>query len=571
MSFIYTKPFTANSLDSLYAKRQHNWYYLTYLSVLSGLFFWLAWPPNLFAPLLFVVLTPLLLIARHIEQCNTNYPGKLFYRYAYLSVFLWNITTTWWVAHSTVAGTFFMFLFNTFYMSLPLMLFQFTARHLSKPLGYIALIFYWISMESIHLQWQFSFPWLNLGNGFACWPEWVQWYEFTGTSGGTFWILTSNILVFITLTHKEKKIKRLFGAIIVCWTTLPILYSYYTYWHYQEHGKEVEVVVMQPNINPYTNELLDAKKIYTAPERVEHFIQLSKDSITEKTQFLVWPETSVYDGDAYRVFNEESLHLNPVIRRLVDFKQLYPQLSIVAGLNSVVCHGNRPITKTAHFNSSYGYYDVFNTALFVDDQGRLATYHKSRLVPGVERVPYIYNLKIPKILVPDGFSNNIKSLGVQACPSVFFNKEGIGSAPIVCYESIYGDYLTEFIRMGASLIFAIAIDSWWGNTPGYKQHFHYTRLRAIENRRSVARSALKGISAFINQRGDIISTTQYEDTAVLRHVLQANTQLTFYALHSYVFAKVSLGSSLFFIIHCAYALRKSRRQRRRSSVLVPKS
>jgi apolipoprotein N-acyltransferase len=137
---------------------------------------------------------------------------------------------------------------------------------------------------------------------------------------------------------------------------------------------------------------------------------------------------------------------------------------------------------------------------------------------------------------------------MQDHPSVFFNREGMGVAPMICYESVYGDYLAEFVRMGASLIFSITIDGWWENTPGYQQHFHYTRLRAIESRRSVARSALKGISAFINQRGDILQAARYEDQAVIRHTLQANTTLTFYIQHSNYIANVALWTSLFLII-----------------------
>ncbi len=45
----------------------------------------------------------------------------------------------------------------------------------------------------------------------------------------------------------------------------------------------------------------------------------------------------------------------------------------------------------------------------------------------------------------------------------------------------------------------ITNDGWWGNTPGYKQHLSFSRIRAIEMRRSVARSANTGVSAIINR------------------------------------------------------------------------
>jgi apolipoprotein N-acyltransferase len=427
-------------------------------------------------------------------------------------------------------------------MSLPLPLFQFMVKHHGRNVGYVALLAYWVSMEHVHLQWEFSFPWLHLGNGFACWPEWVQWYAYTGALGGTVWVIVANLLLGCLLYNKKTAKQWWLGGMVSCWILLPMFCSYYTYWAYKEQGEEAEVVVMQPNINPYTCALIDTGEVLSTQERVECFIKLSEKQLTPKTQFLVWPEIAIDS-----LLDEQILSEYPLVDRLVSFKQSYPQLSLLSGLNSLVGYGSKKATKTARFSHRHGYYDIFNTALFVGNQGTLATYHKSKLVPGVEIVPYMYSLEVPKILTPD-LRGKLSSLGMQDHPSVFFNREGMGVAPMICYESVYGDYLAEFVRMGASLIFSITIDGWWENTPGYQQHFHYTRLRAIESRRSVARSALKGISAFINQRGDILQAARYEDQAVIRHTLQANTTLTFYIQHSNYIANVALWTSLFLII-----------------------
>lgn len=527
---------------AVFRKIQRHRYYLAFLSLLSSISFWLSWPPNRCVLLLFVAFVPLLLIERHIEKYQYKRPYWTFYKYAYLTLFLWNLTTTWWVAHATVAGAVFMLLVNSFCMSLPLPLFQFMVKHHGRNVGYVALLAYWVSMEHVHLQWEFSFPWLHLGNGFACWPEWVQWYAYTGALGGTVWVIVANLLLGCLLYNKKTAKQWWLGGMVSCWILLPMFCSYYTYWAYKEQGEEAEVVVMQPNINPYTCALIDTGEVLSTQERVECFIKLSEKQLTPKTQFLVWPEIAIDS-----LLDEQILSEYPLVDRLVSFKQSYPQLSLLSGLNSLVGYGSKKATKTARFSHRHGYYDIFNTALFVGNQGTLATYHKSKLVPGVEIVPYMYSLEVPKILTPD-LRGKLSSLGMQDHPSVFFNREGMGVAPMICYESVYGDYLAEFVRMGASLIFSITIDGWWENTPGYQQHFHYTRLRAIESRRSVARSALKGISAFINQRGDILQATRYEDQAVIRHTLQANTTLTFYIQHSNYIANVALWTSLFLII-----------------------
>lgn len=529
---------------TLQTSPQHR-YYRVLLALLSGVCFWLAWPPNRFAPLLWVALVPLLLIENHIAQCRSSRPCRTFYTYVYGTLFLWNITTTWWVAHATVAGAIFMLFVNTLCMSLPWLLFQLIGQRQGYFVGYLFLVTCWISMEHIHLLWEFSFPWLNLGNGFARWPEWVQWYEYTGVLGGTLWILVANLLIFLLISTatKRRKIWQRLGWGAICWILLPVLGSYYMYATYQEHGEPVEIVVIQPNIDPHTGILVNTGEYLSPAERLEYLMQLSAKQLTQNTRFLVWPETAL-EG----LFDEQILDKYSLIGHLIHFKKKYAQLSLLTGVNSLVGYSNEKKTKTARLSHKYGYYDIFNTALFVSSQGILTTYHKSKLVPGVELVPYVYQIKIPKVLVPPGVGSQLYSLGTQDHPIVFFDEKGSGVAPIICYESIYGGYLTEFIRMGASFILCITIDGWWQKTPGHLQHFHYTRLRAIENRRSIARSALKGISAFINQRGDILEATQYDDRAAMRHALRPNGKITFYVRHCNCVANVALWVSFLIII-----------------------
>ncbi|MFN5921205.1 MAG: apolipoprotein N-acyltransferase, partial [Bacteroidota bacterium] len=104
----------------------------------------------------------------------------------------------------------------------------------------------------------------------------------------------------------------------------------------------------------------------------------------------------------------------------------------------------------------------------------------------------------------------------------------VSVAPVICYESVYGEYVSEYIRKGANLICIITNDGWWGNTPGYRQHFDYAKLRAIETRRYVVRSANTGISGFIDDRGQAMQQSGWWQPAVLRQKVQLNSSLTFY-------------------------------------------
>ncbi len=536
-----TTPLTCRTLTLLKAIQQHR-FYLHLLSLLSALCFWAAWPPQLGTPLLFVALIPLLCIEKHIATHPYQRPAWTFYKYAYGTIFLWNLATTWWVVYATVAGAIFMLLVNSACLSFPLLLFYWTKKRLGPVLGYLSLVAYWISLEYMHLNWELSFPWLNWGNGFSCWPESVQWYEYTGTLGGTLWILVANIGLYHVIVERTNAMQ--WGGLrsVALWVILPISYSYYLYTHYQEQGEEVEVVVVQPNINPNTECFINTGELLSIEERVERFIELSQTRLTPQTQFLVWPESAVD-----LLFHEQRIRDYLLIDRLLQFRQQYPQLSLVTGINSLVGYENKKLTKTARFSDLYGYYDVFNTALFVGNQGTLDTYHKSKLVPGAEIIPFLYSVKVPKSLTAS-LEGMLRSMGMQAQPHVFFNAQGIGVAPIICYESIYGEHVARFIRKGASLIFATTIDGWWKNTSGYQQHFHYTRLRAIEGRKSVARSAFNGLSGFINQRGDVLQATRYEEQAVLKCSIQANQVLTFYVRHGDYIARIAEGVSFLLLI-----------------------
>jgi apolipoprotein N-acyltransferase len=115
-------------------------------------------------------------------------------------------------------------------------------------------------------------------------------------------------------------------------------------------------------------------------------------------------------------------------------------------------------------------------------------------------------------------------------------------APAICYESIYGATCAEFVNKGAEVITIITNDDWWGDTPGYKQHFDFARLRAIENRRYVARSANTGFSGFISPTGDVIAKSNYKEQTALQQEIHKISEKTFYTKYGDF-----LGRSLAFI------------------------
>ena len=147
-------------------------------------------------------------------------------------------------------------------------------------------------------------------------------------------------------------------------------------------------------------------------------------------------------------------------------------------------------------------------------------------------------------------------LGVDRHP-VNFQLDSIRIGAAICYESVYGDFFADFVRRGANVMSVITNDGWWGDTPGHRQHFSYSRLRAIETRRSIARSANTGISGFINGRGDVISTLGWDRRGTLSEQIALNDRITFYTRYGDYIARIACYVLLLSVLYyVAYRVRK---------------
>ena len=186
--------------------------------------------------------------------------------------------------------------------------------------------------------------------------------------------------------------------------------------------------------------------------------------------------------------------------------------------------------------------DLFNAALFVSDDFEI--YKKSKLVVGIEKMPYKNVLEpiLGSLLID--FGGLSYSRGYQYDRSVFNTKKDIKIAPIICYESVYGEYVGEYVKNGANLLAIITNDGWWDNTQGHKQHLSYAKLRSIETRKNIVRSANTGISSIINYKGEVIKTIAYEEEGSINQRIGSNNKITFYTIYGDFIYRISL----FFII-----------------------
>ncbi|MBL0334784.1 MAG: apolipoprotein N-acyltransferase [Chitinophagaceae bacterium] len=497
-----------------------------YLAVLGALLLWTAWPVSPFTLLIFVAWVPLLWIESQLTSV------KKFFGLAYLHMFLWNILTTWWIWYASEPGALGAFFANSLIMCIPWLLFHMTKKRWGTWIGYSSLIIYWIAFEYLHHNWELSWPWLTLGNSFATHPEWVQWYEFSGTAGGSIWVLLSNILVFAALYEFKKNGRsRAYTYSIAGWMAVIIIPLVSSFLLLQSERKKSQaelskaddnVVVVQPNINPYTE-----KFSTDIISQVEKLILWSEKQMDDYTTLVVWPETAI-PAQAW----ESDIKQTEFYNLIWNFLRRHPRANLLTGMDSYKNYGSdkSKATPTARFDAAMGtYYDAFNTAAFMAVDSSIQLYHKAKLVPGAESLPSFLNFMSSWF---EHFGGMSGTLGRESEQKVFVPwDQHFKPAPIICYESIYGDYVAGFVRRGATILTVITNDGWWKNTPGYKQHMNYARLRAIETRKWVARSANTGISCFIDPLGNVIDPQAWDTTASIKLAIPVNTRETFFVKH----------------------------------------
>ena len=450
-----------------------------FLSLISALLLSISWPTYGIPFFIFFAFVPLLLMEQEISKFSKIHKkGWAVFGLTYLAFFIWNVVTTGWLYHAknpdgnnSLLAVAIPVIVNSLLMSLVFQLYYWYKKVRGTYFGLVFFVAIWLSFERFHLNWEFTWPWLNLGNAFSEYPQLIQWYDTIGATGGSFWILLINVFAFYTLRIwqagriRKDLVKNI--SILVAIIVLPLLISIYKYNSYQEKPVgEVTTLLLQPKLDPYTE-------------------KYSKDSL----QIL---------GELLTLAEENS-------KTKVDFFIAHKFLFDEAYTEDY----STEIQEGVWVNS-------YNSALQIIPNQEVEVYHKAKLVPGVEIFPYIRYLKpiLGDAMLDFGGANS--SLGIDKERKVFsnrFNKAKM--APIICYESIYGEYVTDYVKNGANLLAIMTNDSWWDNTEGHKQLLSYARLRAIETRREIVRAANSGISAHINARGDILQDTFYDDRTAL--------------------------------------------------------
>lgn len=526
------------------------------LAAISALLFSVSWPTYGVPFFIFFAFVPLLLMEQEISKFSKiKRKGWAVFGLSYFTFFIWNLVTTGWLyyaknpdgSNSLLAVAIPLFA-NSLLMSSTFQLYYWYKKVRGTYFGLVFFVAIWLSFERFHLSWEFTWPWLNLGNVFSEYPKVIQWYDTIGATGGSFWILLINVFTFYTIRIweagriRKDLIKNV--AIISALIFIPIFISIYKYNSFQEKPVgNVNVVLLQPELDPY-NEKYSKDSL----QILDELLTLAEQNSKGKIDFFIAPETA-FPGRGS--LSEKGFNKSISINIAKEFLTKHPQSILLTGASTHKFLFNESETENYSVKIQDGVWvNSYNSALQIIPNQNVEVYHKGKLVPGVEIFPYIRFLKPFLGDAMLDFGGATSSLGIDKERKVFvnqFNKAKV--APIICYESIYGEFVTNYVKNGANLLAIMTNDSWWGNSEGHKQLLSYARLRAIETRREIVRAANSGISAHINAKGDIVEDTFYGDQTALAITANLLEEKSIYTKTGDLISRIAIFALGFLLIY----------------------
>ena len=537
------------------------------LSLLSAMLLSISWPTYGIPFFIFFALVPLMMMEHDITKFSKiKRKGWVIFGLSYLCFVIWNIVTTGWLygsknpdgTHSLMAVVF-PVLVNSLLYSFVFQLYHWYKKLQGTYWGLTFFVAIWMCFEKLHMSWEFTWPWLNLGNAFSEYPKIIQWYDTLGATGGSFWILLINVYAFYTLRIWEAGRKRksliINSAILVGAIALPMLISVVKYNNFDEKPiGSVKVLMLQPELDPYTEKY--SKDSLTI---LNDLLTLAEQNSKGQIDYYIGPETSL---PGFGSISERGFEQSTLLNNVKDFLSKHPKSVFATGISShKFFQSNEQKPNAAYQVSDGSFVESYNSAVQIIPNQKVEVYHKGKLVPGVEIFPYI---NVLKPILGDAMLNlggATVSLGIDEERKVFSNPFNKGKlAPIICYESIYGEFVTDYVKKGANFLAIMTNDSWWGVTQGHQQLMSYAKLRAIETRREIARSANSGISAHIDAKGDVLADTLYGDKTALFAEVKLYDKMTFYSRAGDLLSRISifvLGFLVFYTLIKKFQNRKN--------------
>jgi len=523
------------------------------LSFASGVLLSLSFPPlktGFFATAGFV---PLLFLIDRVK----NY--RELFRYSYIAFFFFNLFTLYWVGGWSkeadpflMVGCVLLILVHPVLFFLPMWFYMFVKKNVSGKFHLLIFPFVFVLFEYFRSTTELAFPWLTLGNTQTYYLAKIQFIEFTGVYGLSFLILVVNVLFYLSLKKifEEKKIfsqrSLKYFALGVLIYILPDFYGFYVLKNADEKFfKQMKIGLIQPDINPWL------KWEGTLSDQINLYMGMTKKLVAENpdVELVVYPETAItyyFLLSPYRYyfnwFKSEVDSLNVAILTGFPDAKFYDDPS--------------QAPPSSHLIKETGQrYDAFNAmGLFLPKNDKIQKYAKIILVPFGERLPYAdtFHFLIEPLQWGVGISSWAKGKDTTIFEMKRKNGDVVKFSGVVCYESIYPSFVRQFVKKGAEFLAVITNDSWYGNTSGPYQHFQYSILRAVENRRSIVRCANGGISGFIDPYGRVQKKTKFHEKTQIADVVKLNSEKTFYTMYGDLLVYISFLVFVFAFVLAVY-------------------
>ena len=505
------------------------------LTLLSGVMLGVSFPPSPSGVFACFGLVPLLVVLADMHTVRSAL------RHIYVAMLLFHVITLNWTGgyvhmhdpYMMIAGAITMIVHPLFYW-LPGSAYMLVRKYLGDRPALIALPFLWVGYEYSHSLSEWSFPWLTLGNSQTYSLATIQCVSITGVFGLSFWILCVNVLAYLLYSRVARHEGRILSwamvpplCVLLAVYALPRVYgaavlSGTSEVATDERADSIRVGIIQSNVDPWEKWQSDGRKA------VDLYLDLTRDlcreDLSRKPDLVLWPETAIPD---YLLLPSR----HALFERLTEGIDSL-DVAVLTGTQQAVIYTDSSLAPPSAKRSPVTgeRYDAFNAAVLLEP-GSSATpwYGKMKMVPIAERVPYadmFYQFDFLRWGVGIG--------GWQiGRDTVVFRERATGArfSTMICYESTYPGFVAAFVRKGAEFITIITIDSWWGRMSGAYQHQQYAILRAVENRRWIARCAVGGFSCFIDPYGHVLDKTDLFTRTVRARTIGRATAMTFYTEH----------------------------------------
>jgi apolipoprotein N-acyltransferase len=525
---------------------------LVILASVSAIILGFSFPPFPLGIIACFGFVPFFLLVEKIDSFTR------FFRYSYCLFFLFTLIALYWVGGFThfrdpylmIAGAA-LFFWQPLFFTIPASIYFWFSKNTQSQYAVFFFPFLWVTFEWLYALGEFAFPWLSIGNTQTYNLEKIQYADITGVYGISFWVLLLNALVFLVVKNIQQNVSKntkysLFGLILFLYVT-PSIYSWVAKNSIAilDESRTVSIGIVQPNIDPW----MKWEGMNTVSGRwhqIQSLLKLIRENINENTDIVVLPESAILLN--LPVFNVEAEKTKKIIDSL--------NVVLISGYAKVKYYeGDQAPSSSNVLKGSNIRYDSFNSILMMEPGSDLIqSYSKMRLVPFAERIPYADD--VPYLIEPLRWGVGISNWGKGTDSTLFFSRTlQTNFLSMVCYESVFPEFVASFVNKGAEFLIFITNDSWWGNTSGARQHNQFAVLRAVENRRWIIRCANGGISSFIDPFGTMYDKTDMYEKAYIQRAITPFSNKTFYTIHGDIFARIcAIITLLTFFISISYTI-----------------